>query len=157
MILYHSSPYAIEKPDIFHSRNNLDFGKGFYLTTHEEQAIKYAERFRLRNKTAYLNIYDLDDNLQGISIKQFDSYDEEWLSFVSLCRKNMDNQMYDIVIGGIANDKVFRTIDLFFAGEISKNEALKKLKFEQPNNQFCIRSQAILDHHLKFIEAKEIK
>ena len=157
MILYHSSPYTIEKPDISFSRNNLDFGKGFYLTTHKEQAIKYAERFRLRNKTAYLNVYDLDDNLPGIIIKQFDYYDEEWLEFVSHCRKEMDNHLYDIVIGGIANDKVFRTIDLYFAGEISKSEALKKLKFEQPNNQFCIRSQTVLDYHLRFIEAKEIK
>ena len=33
MILYHGSYLAIEKPDLLHSRPNLDFGKGFYLTS----------------------------------------------------------------------------------------------------------------------------
>ena len=37
--------------------------------------------------------------------------------------------------GGIANDKVFRTVDLFFAGDITKEEALRRLLFEIPNNQ----------------------
>lgn len=32
MTLYHASPYIIESPDVSHSRDFLDFGKGFYLT-----------------------------------------------------------------------------------------------------------------------------
>ena len=38
MILYHASPYIIERPDVSHSRDFLDFGKGFYLTAIREQA-----------------------------------------------------------------------------------------------------------------------
>ena len=44
------------------------------------------------------------------------------------------------VVGGIANDKIFRTLDLYFSGEITKDEALKRLKFEKPNNQYCFRT-----------------
>lgn len=40
MIVYHASPFIIEKPDVNHSRENLDFGKGFYLTTLHDQAVK---------------------------------------------------------------------------------------------------------------------
>ena len=32
MKLYHSSTIKVEYPDLDHSRDYLDFGKGFYLT-----------------------------------------------------------------------------------------------------------------------------
>jgi len=30
--VYHGSTVPIEKPDTFHSKDFLDFGKGFYVT-----------------------------------------------------------------------------------------------------------------------------
>lgn len=42
MKLYHSSAVAVAIPDVLHSRDFLDFGKGFYLTSIHEQAVKYA-------------------------------------------------------------------------------------------------------------------
>lgn len=38
MKLYHASDTVIEKPDVYHSREHLDFGKGFYLTSIHIQA-----------------------------------------------------------------------------------------------------------------------
>ena len=55
MILYHASPYIIERPDVSRSRDFLDFGKGFYLTAIREQAEKYAMRFLRRGQKAYIN------------------------------------------------------------------------------------------------------
>ena len=43
MKLYHSSTVKVESPDLDHSRDYLDFGKGFYLTSLREQAVLYAE------------------------------------------------------------------------------------------------------------------
>ena len=60
------------------------------------------------------------------------------------------------VIGGIANDKVFRTVDLYFAGDISKEECLHRLIFEEPNNQICIRSQQVLIECLTFISSQRL-
>ena len=57
MIVYHSSAVVVDAPDIFHSRRYLDFGKGFYLTTIYEQAVRYAERFLRRGRTAWVNYY----------------------------------------------------------------------------------------------------
>lgn len=57
MKLYHSSNTAVEHPDTIHSRYYLDFGKGFYLTTMQEQAVKYGQRFIRRNQNAWLNSY----------------------------------------------------------------------------------------------------
>ena len=61
MRLYHASTSIIEKPDVLHSRDKLDFGKGFYLTTIRGQAVRYAERFTRRGKEAFINEYELDE------------------------------------------------------------------------------------------------
>lgn len=156
MILYHTSYMIVEKPDLEHSRDYLDFGKGFYLTSLRHQAVLYSERFILRGHQAFLCEYNLSGSYSDLSIKTFEAYDEEWLDFVFQCRKGEDMSEYDIVIGGIADDKIFRTIDLYFTGDISKDEALRRLKFEKPNNQYCIRSQRALDR-LTFVSGEEIK
>ena len=58
MKLYHSSNTSVTKPDIVHSRDYLDFGKGFYLTSLQDQAVKYAQRFMRRQQNAWLNSYE---------------------------------------------------------------------------------------------------
>lgn len=158
MILYHASPYIIEQPDIAHSREHLDFGKGFYLTTIREQAEKYALRFIRRGKKAYINIYHLDDRcFPDFRTKNFASYDSEWLEYVGKCRSGNECEKYDLVSGGIADDRVFNTVDLYFSGEITQEEALRKLIYEKPNHQICILNQKILSYHLVFKEAIEFK
>lgn len=152
MEVYHSSTVKVEHPDILHSHKYLDFGQGFYVTTIREQAIKYAIRFLRRGKEAWLNVYELDDSYTSFKLKHYKAYDEEWLDFVADCRLGHTVEDFDVVRGGIANDKVFRTIDLFFAGDITKQEALRRLLFEHPNDQLCIRSQNVLDQCLTFKE-----
>lgn len=157
MIVYHASTFIIENPDINHSREYLDFGKGFYLTTIFEQAEKYAMRFIRRGHKAYINEYQLDDNLPGYKKKTFERYDKEWLEYVGACRKGYEHTAYDVISGGIADDKVFNTVDLFFAGEINIEDALKRLIFEQPNHQICVLNQNVLCSHLHFLRAIEVK
>lgn len=156
MRLYHSSNVSIEQPDTFHSRDFLDFGKGFYLTSLREQAVKYAQRFLRRQQNAWLNSYELEYNTTEWNILEFKSYDMAWLNFISKCRAGEDDTDYDIVIGGIANDKVILTLDRYFNGELSADETLGILKFEKPNNQICIRSQKMLDECLKHIESLQL-
>ena len=45
MILYHGSYLDIRKPDLKHSRDNVDFGRGFYTTPISEQAVKWCGKF----------------------------------------------------------------------------------------------------------------
>lgn len=106
---------------------------------------------------AYLNKYELSDDLRNYNARYFDSYDDSWLDFVALCRAGRDKSDYDIVTGGVANDKVFRTIDLFFSGEITKDEALRNLLYETSNVQICLRSQELLDAELTYISSEEIR
>ncbi len=157
MRLYHASTMIIEKPDVQHSRDKLDFGRGFYLTSIREQAVRYAERFTIRNFEAFISEYELDDDTPGFHIKTFPSYDADWLDYVALCRKGLQKEhIYDAVSGGVANDKVFNTIDLYFAEQISKEEALGRLKYVKPNHQICILNQSMMDRHLHFIQAIKI-
>ena len=156
MEVYHASSVIVDSPDVVHSRAFLDFGKGFYMTTIREQAEKYALRFLRRNKEAWLNIYELDEAYLAYRVKTFTEYNEEWLDFVAQCRTGRDVENYDIIMGGIANDKVFRTVDLYFAGDISKEECLRRLIFEEPNNQICIRSQQVLNECLTFKSSQRL-
>ncbi len=48
MILYHGSFLEIVKPDLTHSRPNVDFGRGFYVTPLYEQAAKWCGKFKRR-------------------------------------------------------------------------------------------------------------
>lgn len=156
MILYHSSNVQVRLPDTVHSRDDLDFGKGFYLTNLLGQAESYAMRFKRRNQDSWLNIYEFVHKPTDWKICRFDSYNDEWLDFISKCRAGIDDTDYDMVIGGIADDKVIRTLDRYFQGEISADQALGILRYERPNIQFCIRSQAMLDSCLHHIESKRL-
>ena len=156
MKVYHASNTIIKRPDTLHSRVALDFGQGFYVTVLREQAIKYGERFKLRKQQAFLNVYELSDGWQVKNIKKFTAYDAEWLDFITANRRQRSVVSYDCVEGGIANDRIFRTIDLFLSQDISRDEALKRLRFEGPNHQICFLKQALIDEFLSFIDAEEI-
>ena len=75
---------------------------------------------------------------------KFDSYSEEWLDFILNCRNENDRTDYDLVIGGVADDKVFNTVELFFDGLIDKKEAIVRLRYDKPNLQLCFRTEKAL-------------
>lgn len=156
MILYHTSNIEIQNTDLLHSRSKLDFGKGFYLTPLRIQAEKYGERFLRRGIKAMLNIFSLDDERENCTYKVFNSYDGEWLDFVMACRKGLPHVTFDIIEGGIADDQVFNTVDLYFSGIYTREQALNQLQYTKPNRQICITSQYVLDKYLHFQSSKQL-
>ena len=68
MILYHGSFLEIAKPDLVHSRPNVDFGRGFYVTPLYEQAAKWCGKFKRRGKDGIISRYEYDESL-GINNK----------------------------------------------------------------------------------------
>lgn len=156
MKLYHSSNVSVVTPDVMYSRDYLDFGKGFYLTSIREQAVRYAQRFIRRQREAWINAYEFKFDPLEWKILEFNSYDKDWLKFVANCRAGKDVYDFDLIIGGIANDKVIQTLDRYFEGELSENETLGILKYERPNIQYCIRSQKMLDNCLEHIESIQL-
>ena len=57
MILYHGSYMEIAEPDLVHSRLNVDFGRGFYVTPLYEQAKKWCGKFKRRGKEGVISRY----------------------------------------------------------------------------------------------------
>lgn len=145
MILYHGSFIEIQKPDLMHSRPNVDFGRGFYTTPLRKQAEKWCSKFKRRGKDGIISQYIFDDSAcSELKILKFDSYSENWLDFILTCRSGNDASDYDIVMGGVANDKVFNTVELYFDKLIDKSEAINRLRFEKPNFQLCFRTDKAL-------------
>ena len=145
MILYHGSYLEIAKPDLFHSRSNVDFGRGFYVTPLHEQAAKWCGKFKRRGKDGIISRYAFDESREAeLKTLKFDSYSEDWLDFILNCRSGKDATDYDLVAGCVANDKVFNTVELFLDGLIDKTEAINRLRYDKPNLQICFRTKTAL-------------
>ncbi len=157
MILFHGSDRPIKRPDVFHSRKEVDFGPGFYVTPLEQQAQNWCKKFLRKGNSGVVSVYNFDEAaLEQYSVKKFDTYSDEWLDFIAQCRSGNHFPTYDIIIGGIANDRVFDTVELYFEQLISKSEAIGRLAMQTPNLQICFRRQEILDQFLIFERSFEV-
>lgn len=160
MIVYHGGTEKIERPICKFGRPNLDFGQGFYITNLRQQAESWANNMaRNRKKPAIINRYRLnrDAVLEKMRCKIFNAYDEEWLEFI-VGNRNGENlaKGYDYVEGGVANDRVVDTVNLYVVGLMELSTALKELSRHQPNNQICILNQDIINKYLIYDGTEEL-
>ena len=115
MILHHGSYTAVANPDLLYSRANTDFGRGFYLTPLYDQAKNWCQRFKRRGKDGIVSRYVLDDDaFAKLKLLRFAAYSGDWLDFMMACRRGTDTSDYDAVSGGVADDRVFNTVELCF-------------------------------------------
>lgn len=133
MILYHGSNMNIDKIDLEMSKTNKDFGKGFYLSESEEQAMEMANfKSVLLGGEPIVTKFEFDVEMMKnseLSVKVFEEYSEEWADFVFANREGREVEQYDIVYGPIANDKVGLQIRKLKDGSIDKAEFLNRLKY----------------------------
>lgn len=133
MILYHGSNMVIDKIDLEMSKPNKDFGKGFYLSENESQAMEMANfKSALLGGEPIVTKFEFNELMMQSSdlrIKIFTGYSEEWADFVFANREGNDVELYDIVYGPIANDKVGLQIRKLKDGSIDKAEFLNRLKY----------------------------
>ena len=159
MIVYHGSTEVIEHPDVIHSKKYLDFGKGFYITSFEQQAKKWAIRKGMRQeRKPIVNVYELSENWENLQVLSFGKENDKWLEFVCACRRGEElNRVYDMIIGNVADDDVFKTVDMYFRGVWDKKKVLEELRFYKMNDQICIVNQEALDQILTFKEFYEVE
>ncbi|MBR6201299.1 MAG: DUF3990 domain-containing protein [Spirochaetales bacterium] len=160
MIVYHGSTEIIRNPDINHSYRSLDFGKGFYVTTNQQQAKTWAKRKQDINGTtnAYVNTYTMNENFEKLKIKDFGEELSEWIDFVCDCRDGGNEyQKYDVIQGKVANDKVFRVVDMYHDGIWDKERAIKEIKAYQNYDQIAFITQNAIDKMLHFYSFIEVK
>jgi hypothetical protein len=160
IIVYHGGTEIVEHPICKFGRRNLDFGQGFYITNIRKQAVDWASQVADRRKLSPLiNRYRLNREaiLAEAHCKIFEAYDKDWLEFIVASRRGLhvaDN--YDYIEGGVANDRVVDTVNLYMAGLMDENTALRRLSEHQPNNQMCLLSQEITNKYLIFDGTEEI-
>ena len=136
--LYHGSNVAIEQIDLSRSKRGKDFGQGFYLNANPGQAMEMAVRTTrfLNEGVATLSCFEFDEDeakSNGLNIKVFPDYSEEWAEFVVMNRKNNSDvpaHPYDIVIGPIADDTVGVQIRRFIMGYLSASALVEELRFK---------------------------
>jgi len=163
MILYHGSYTAIREPDLAFSRLRTDFGRGFYLTPLKTQAVNWSRRFLRVHSKAVVSSYRFlsrpDDKLaENFNVLAFDAYNLAWLNSITACRlgRPVDTE-WDLVIGGVANDKVFDSLQLYFDNLIGPDDAIGRLQYSKPNIQYCFKTQSLIDEYLQFVDAEVIE
>lgn len=158
MIVYHGSSEEVRQPDTLHSYRALDFGKGFYVTTVREQAERWARRKAdLFGGTPVVSRYRMCDDLSQFRVKRFPVDLMEWIEFVCDCRDGKPTyQQYDIIIGKVANDKVFRVVDMYHSGIWDKERALQEIRAYPNYDQIAFITQSAIDALLQYDGCLEV-
>ncbi len=143
--LYHGSSVAIEAIDLSKSLVDKDFGKGFYLTDIESQAMAMAQR-RVRimgTGEPVVTVFEFDDTCpQGseLNIKVFpDEVSAEWAEFVNANRNALQTGFthpFDIVIGPVADDGVAYQLERYNEGAIDIETLARELAYRKLNRQY---------------------
>lgn len=130
-IVYHGGTEIVENPVCRFGRPNLDFGQGFYVTNLRSQAVSWATKMAdRRGKKPLLNRYVLNREaiLRECKCKLFEAYDKDWLVFiVANLRGQNVSANWDYIEGGVANDRVIDTVNLYMAGLMDSATALHRL------------------------------
>jgi len=159
MIYYHGSSIEVAKPDTLHSKKHLDFGKGFYVTSVREQAIRWAKRkASFSGKVVgIISIYEMNETEEMCVLDLTDNLDD-WIDFVCACRNGSDiYEQYDVIKGKVADDKVFRVVDMYKRGIWNKERTLKEIKVYQTYDQIAFIHQKAIDKMLKYQGCFEVK
>lgn len=159
MIVYHGSNMIVEYPDIKHSFRALDFGKGFYVTTVREQAERWARRKAdiCGENEAVVTVYNMTEDFNGLTCKCFETDLTEWIDFVCKCRdEEKDYLRYDVIKGKVANDKVFRVVDMYHSGIWDKKRALEEIKAYPNYDQIAFISQKAINYLLRYESFYEV-
>lgn len=156
--LYHGFTVVVEHPSVSNGRKDLDFGPGFYLTPLFEQASKWATRMKTIRKAEHAIVNTYSFSLpEGYKVRRFDAYDKEWLDFIVASRAGRQPwKGYDIVEGGVADDRVIDAVEAYINGYADVKHTLRQLVYHKPNRQICILNQEIADSCLQFQSSERV-
>ena len=148
ILLYHGSKAGIEGKIEPKSRKQCDFGKGFYMGTDPGQALTLICDYE---KSKFYVVSIATDTLAQIEVPA----DIDWAMLVAYHRGRMEKingtDFYnkyrnmtagkDLIIGNIANDRMFFVIDNFFIGNVTDTALVNSLSALQLGKQYVAVSQ----------------
>lgn len=148
VLLYHGSKSGIEGSIAPRSRKQCDFGKGFYMGTEPSQALTLICDYE-KSKFYVVSIEMTELTQLNVPV------DLDWAMLVAYHRGRMEkisgtpfynkyrNMAHnkDLIIGSIANDRMFYVIDNFFIGNITDVALVNSLSALQLGKQYVAVSQ----------------
>ena len=148
MRLYHGSNVEVRNPSLRYGRNKTDFGKGFYMSTEPNHALTLICNY---DKSKFYIVSVDTTKLNTIEVPA----DIEWAMLVAYHRGRMEtikgtplyekyrkmSENKDLVIGSIANDRMFYVIDNFFIGNITDAALVGSLSALQLGKQYVAVTQ----------------
>lgn len=152
-VLYHGSKSGITGAIAPISRDRCDFGKGFYMGTDPYQPLTLISDFEQSR------FYVIRLNLKGLRVLQVRP-DIEWAMLVAYNRGKMEEAKgtklyehysnmadgYDVIVGSIANDRMFYVLDNFFLGNITDKALVMSLSALQLGKQYVAVTEKACSH-----------
>ena len=150
-VLFHGSKYGLSEVTVSGSRDNCDFGKGFYLGQTYNQALSFVCEYD--NASVYSFKYSFD----GLKIVEFDC-SLEWMLAICAYRGSIKEytessmvqgivnriEYADVVIAPIADNKMFYVMSQFAEGEINADVAIHSLSASSLGLQFIVKTERAL-------------
>jgi hypothetical protein len=148
LTLYHGSKSGITGTIRPSSREQCDFGRGFYMGTEKRQSLTLI--YNRENA----RLYTLDFDLTGLRVLEFGT-ELDWALTIAYCRKAMEDMSgseiyakyetlatadYDVVVGKIANDRIFYSLDQFFGDFITDFVLTKCLSALELGTQYVAKT-----------------
>ncbi len=148
VLLYHGSKSGIEGAIEPKSRMQCDFGKGFYMGTEPSQALTLVCDYE---KSKFYIVSICTDTLKQLEVPT----NIDWAMLVAYHRGKMEKTegtpLYnkyrdmtankDLIIGDIANDRMFYVIDNFFVGNVTDSALINSLSALQLGKQYVAITQ----------------
>ena len=147
----HGSKYGLSEVTVSGSRNNCDFGNGFYLGQTYHQALSFVCEF---DKAS---VYSFRYSFDGLKKIEFDC-SLDWMLAICYYRETIkeyaESSMVqgivkkikdaDIVVAPIADNKMFYVMSQFAEGEINADVALHSLSASGLGFQYIIKTERAL-------------
>ncbi len=160
--LYHGSKSGIHDSITPISREHCDFGKGFYMGTDRTQPLTLVCNY------PNAKIYTLSVNLSELKILDVE-VGLDWALLVAYNRGKMESVRHtaiynrfanlskgcDMIIGYIANDRMFVVLDRFFNGEITDIALIKSLSALKLGKQYVALTKKACQN-IKILDEQEL-
>lgn len=160
--LYHGSKSGIHGAIAPVSRERCDFGKGFYMGTDRSQPLTLICNYPAAK------IYTLEVDLSDLRILDVET-GLDWALLIAYHRGKMESikhsEIYeryanlgkgcDMIIGYIANDRMFVVLDRFFNGEITDLALINSLSALKLGKQY-VALTATACKKIKILEEKAL-
>ena len=148
MLLYHGSKHGISGEIAPLSCDRCDFGRGFYMGTDILQPLTLVCGY----EDAHL--YTVDFDISGLNVVRFES-DVDWALYIAYSRGRLDHvrdsELYqriahladgaDVIVGSIANDRMFVVFDRFVAGQLTDTALVSCLSALNIGDQYVTKTE----------------